>query len=201
MHSYIIHERPFNDSKCYVVLFSKKEGVQSTSIPNKKNIHYFTQYQVLSQKKLSLQHPIEPTHSFIGKRLYCGLYLNELIYRFCKPYDPHPELFDHYKNSLAALKTKTDIHQILRHFELSLLTSCGYGIDIHHIQTPYVSFHKHEGFIGSQHPSHHTIKTQDLQNMVHNLIPSEEVKYFFRHVLRTLLSSSLQSSLFYEKML
>lgn len=197
---YIIHERPYNDKKKYLVLFSKERGIDSLSVSNKLRLHYFNRYQtVLKRNRLSLQDPIEHLPPLIGKKLYSALYLNELIYRFCKPSDPHPELFDQYVLSLSLLRDKADVSIVLRHFELTLLSTCGYGIDIAHIQSPYVSFNKHQGFIGTQTPEGNSIALFHLRQMIQELKPSPEVKYFFRHILNTLLSSSLKSRLFYDK--
>lgn len=200
MTAYIIHERPYNENKKYIVLFSREKGVDSISTSHKKNVHYFNQYQTLTtRKKPSLADTIEHYPSLIGKRLYCGLYLNELIYRFCKPLDPHPELFDQYALSLSLLRQNADTNITLRYFELRLLEACGYGIDIAHIQMPYIAFNKHQGFIGLQSPSDNSITLHHLKLMVEDLKPSLEVKIFFRHILHTLLSSSLQSRLLYDK--
>lgn len=200
MTAYIIHERPYNENKKYIVLISREKGVYSISTSHKKNIHYFNQYQTITtRRKPSLADPVEHHPSLVGKKLYCGLYLNELIYRFCKPLDPHPELFDQYALSLSLLRQNADTAITLRYFELRLLEACGYGIDIAHIQMPYVVFNKNHGFIGQQTPCDNSISLDHLKSMVQDLKPSLEVKYFFRHILHTLLSSSLQSRLLYDK--
>lgn len=198
--TYIIHERPFNDAKKYLLLFSKEKGMSATPIANKRQLHYFTPYQSLEGRRaLSLQHPLKLHSPFLGSKLYCGLYLNELIYRFCKPHDPHPVLFDLYHQTLDLLRNNVDERLVLRHFELRLLGEIGYGIDIAHIKAPFIRFNKHEGFIGTHEPSEHTIAHHHLQNVLTHQIPSKEVKIFFRQILNSLLPSSLQARLFYEK--
>jgi len=197
--AYIIHERAYNENKKYIVFFSE-DGVNSVSISSKKNVHYFNQYQMLEGKKiLSLQHPIEHHPPLMGKKLYCGLYLNELIYRFCKPSDPHPGLYSQYRISISLLRESSNIGLVLRHFELKLLQACGYEIDIAHIDAPFVAFCKQRGFIGQYEATLQNIHQKHLKTMIQELQPSEEVKYFFRHILHSLLSASIQSRLLYDK--
>ena len=61
-----------------------------------------------------------------GKNLYCGFYLNELIMRLLKRYDPIPDLFSLYDHSLLQLANGQDAENILRYFELGLLQALGY---------------------------------------------------------------------------
>lgn len=73
-----------------------------------------------------------------GKTFVFAFYLNELLMRLLHRFDPHPELFDIYRNTLlalacAALETNATSEQIsseqitLRLFEKSLLQALGYA--------------------------------------------------------------------------
>lgn len=200
--SYIIQERPYTDTKSFAVIFSKERGVESLPISSKKRLQYFVLYQTVEHKnRLSLKHPVEAPMPLLGQSLYCGLYLNELIYRFCKQRDPHPIVFDQYQLSLTQLQKQENISLALRLFELSILKSSGYEIDTSHINTPYVSFSKHDGLIGSHSESAQTIATEHLNAMLYEMQPSPQVKYFLRNILDSLLSTALQSRLFYEKII
>jgi DNA repair protein RecO (recombination protein O) len=64
-----------------------------------------------------------------GERLFSGLYLNELLYRLLHRHDPHPTLFAHYGEALAALARGAAVDTVLRGFELRLLEELGYGFD------------------------------------------------------------------------
>lgn len=64
-----------------------------------------------------------------GERLFAGLYLNEVLVRTLHEEEPHPEIFDAYEATLAALTMLPAIEPPLRQFELSLLQMLGYGID------------------------------------------------------------------------
>lgn len=67
-----------------------------------------------------------------GDGLLCGLYLNELIYRLSHRYDPHPELFHAYADSLARLAECAPLEPLLREFEMRLLDALGYGLILDH---------------------------------------------------------------------
>lgn len=63
-----------------------------------------------------------------GKSLYCGFYLNELVMRLTQRQDELPELFHHYGKALAALVSGDDLESVLRHFEINMLRTIGYGM-------------------------------------------------------------------------
>ncbi len=67
-----------------------------------------------------------------GKALYSGFYLNELITRLIATKEPVPLLFDAYSSSIFRLKQAQELDGILRDFELELLQTLGYGIDLLH---------------------------------------------------------------------
>ncbi|MEC7030346.1 MAG: DNA repair protein RecO C-terminal domain-containing protein [Pseudomonadota bacterium] len=197
---YPIYERPYTDRIKFVHVFSCEQGMISLTVPAKRNINFFLSYQAIATgKKLVLQSPTEHPLPLQGKTLFCGLYLNELIYRFCKPSDPHPDIYLQYKHSLAQLRKKEHVESSLRLFEIRLLKACGYEIDTHHIQQPYVVFDKDQGLTGSPEPSDECISLDSLNKMLHHLQPSNEVKRFFRHVLNSLLPTIIQSRQLYEK--
>ncbi len=201
MHTcYTIHERPYTDRTKFVSVFSYERGIDSVAIPNKKRLLYFCQYQSTEKRKrLVLHSPTEHLAPLYGKTLFCGMYLNELIYRFCKPCDPHPDIFNQYKLSIEQLRLNQNIELTLRVFEMRLLKASGYEIDTIHIDAPYVAFERDTGFSGQHQPTEHNISLCQLNNMIHSFKPSPQVKVFFRHILNSLLPSILQSRQLYEK--
>ncbi|GAA5184560.1 DNA repair protein RecO [Niveibacterium umoris] len=62
-----------------------------------------------------------------GSALMCGYYANELLVRLLPREDPHPGLFDGYAALLAGLSRGEPQDQLLRSFELSLLSELGYA--------------------------------------------------------------------------
>ena len=65
-----------------------------------------------------------------GDALYHGFYLNELLMRLLHRHDAHPELFDHYAQCLDALGQSEHKDVPLRYFELHLLESLGYAMNL-----------------------------------------------------------------------
>ena len=67
-----------------------------------------------------------------GERLLAAMYLNELVLRLTRREDPHPELFDHYSQALGDLCAAGPMEPVLRRFELDLLASLGFGLNLSH---------------------------------------------------------------------
>ncbi len=65
-----------------------------------------------------------------GDKLFAAMYLNELLLRMTRREDPHPELFDHYSDALERLGESRPLEPVLRRFELDLLASLGYGLNL-----------------------------------------------------------------------
>lgn len=62
-----------------------------------------------------------------GEALLAGYYLNELLLKLLARDDPHPRLFDHYAQAVAALARGTAPQAaVLRAFELLLLRDAGF---------------------------------------------------------------------------
>jgi DNA repair protein RecO (recombination protein O) len=65
-----------------------------------------------------------------NQQIYSGFYLNELLMRLLHRHDPHPELFDIYRQTLEKIKQNEHVDITLRYFELDLLEQLGYGINL-----------------------------------------------------------------------
>lgn len=64
-----------------------------------------------------------------GERLYCGLYLNELLWRLLPRHDAHPDVYQLYQQTLHYLLLPDNrIAQTLRLFEKRLLVMLGFGL-------------------------------------------------------------------------
>tara|TARA_B100001027_G_scaffold202862_1_gene163905 strand:- start:81 stop:692 length:612 start_codon:yes stop_codon:yes gene_type:complete len=197
---FTIHTRAHNERTGFAVFLSQYDGIISTPIQSKQRLHYFTPYQIIRNgKRIVVQETLTGDHSLKGKKLYCGLYLNELIYRFCKPKDPLPEIYECYAQALSQLRQLNTYDHILRKFELSLITLSGYGMNIDSISTPYVAFSVDHGLTEAYQANQNTIPTEALLD-IDNLDYNQERKSFFRHILNKLLSSNIQSRIFYEEL-
>lgn len=73
--------------------------------------------------------------SLEGHCLFASLYLNEILYYVLKPNDPDPLVFDAYLFTLKSLAVTQDrfvLESLLRRFEWTLLTACGYAFSLTH---------------------------------------------------------------------
>lgn len=64
----------------------------------------------------------------LGRELYCGFYLNELLMRLLQRNDPHEQLFGIYAETLQQLARREPLEPLLRRFEVRLLEQLGYGL-------------------------------------------------------------------------
>jgi DNA repair protein RecO (recombination protein O) len=67
-----------------------------------------------------------------GRALYCGFYLNELLYYLLHRHDPHPGIFELYESTLLTLQSDQAMESVLRSFEIGLLEQMGYGLMLEH---------------------------------------------------------------------
>ena len=63
-----------------------------------------------------------------GECLFAGFYLNELMMALLHKWDPHPNLFLMYGNTIKSLQEQTLQEKYLRAFEKFLLEELGYGV-------------------------------------------------------------------------
>lgn len=76
---------------------------------------------------------VESSHgalSLQGTRLFSGLYLNELLVRLLLCQEAHGDLYRSYQQAIIALSTERDVASTLRRFELALLETLGYGLNL-----------------------------------------------------------------------
>ena len=104
---------------------SKTAGLLQPFIP--LTLSYFGKAEL---KTLS---DVEINQSLIelkGLSLYCGFYINELVAYFLHQYDPHPDVFTHYRECLSCLSDNSKMEAALRVFELNLMDAVGYGLQL-----------------------------------------------------------------------
>ena len=65
-----------------------------------------------------------------GRRLFSGLYINELLVRLLLNHEEHRALYRLYQSTLQALQDSAATEAALRRFELGLLAELGYGINL-----------------------------------------------------------------------
>lgn len=139
---YILNRRPFRDSSLLVDIFTEEYGrICCVARPAKKrgkivkgNLEPFRylmlqwigkgDVQTLTEADERGRHTIPPSEMMLG------LYLNELILLLIREHVAMPELFSAYKFTLHKLGDPEINQQIMMRFELYLLATLGYSLEL-----------------------------------------------------------------------
>ena len=131
--AFILHRRPFSDSSFLLEVLSLEHGRQPVMARGARRPRTrFAQLQPFQPlwlgwrgrgeiKSLSHAEPRGAAFRLVEKRLFCGLYLNELVMRMAPRGEPFERLFWIYEEALAALHERAPMEALLRDFELQLL--------------------------------------------------------------------------------
>lgn len=162
----VLHQRPYRETSLLIELFSRDYGViglvaNGARRPKSRLRPLLQPLQELSVSwtqrgelgTLRQAEQAAPGLSLRGDGLYAGLYMNELLMRLCVRGDPHPELYDRYRQALQALQGAVEPGISLRLFERDLLEAIGYGLQLQHEADSGKAiepgqryrFHSHEG--------------------------------------------------------
>ncbi|HET9818103.1 MAG TPA: DNA repair protein RecO [Rhodanobacteraceae bacterium] len=74
--------------------------------------------------------PVAAPHMLRGDELLSAMYVNELLVRLVARNDPHPVLFDRYRELLDELPRSASVAWSLRCFERDLLEAIGYALQL-----------------------------------------------------------------------
>lgn len=141
--AYVLHTQPFQNTSLLVDLFCIDYGrvravAKGARRNGSKTKSYLQAFQPLlvgltgraELKSLTTVEGSVSALSLIGTRLFCGMYINELMVRLVHTNEAYPELYESYQQALLGLHGDRDVEQILRRFEFKLLDELGYGIDL-----------------------------------------------------------------------
>jgi DNA repair protein RecO (recombination protein O) len=144
-HGFLLHSRPFRESSVIAAFITDADGridliVRSVrGKPSKKNnpILPFCRYELSwvgrgELKNLNSFEAVAAPVELQGSRLFCGLYLNELLYYLLSMLEADPALMQIYADSIVQLSVQESPEPTLRVFEMVLLEKLGYGIDFFH---------------------------------------------------------------------
>lgn len=140
LSAYLIHTRPYTDSRLLVDFFTLEYGRISAVLRVSKTQQRKMPPQLFApmalhwygEKELKTMLSYEATQSAFhlqGMALTCGLYLNELLMYLVQQEEADRHLFSAYEHTLARLVDPALLEPALREFEFILLDSIGYGID------------------------------------------------------------------------
>lgn len=168
--SVLLHRRPYSDSRWLVDYLTerhgRRSGIQRLSTANRHSLELFTEYNISwrgrSQLVTITQCEAERNFPMNGRKLYLGLYLNELIVRTTGPEEEVEGLYEAYIDSIAGISSESsEVEPILRTFERALLKGLGYEIvfdyelvegrkvepDLHYLYAPEGGFRRVESHV------------------------------------------------------
>lgn len=141
---FVLHRREFGNTSLILEIFSARHGRQALLAKGAKRTQrgHAARSEVLQPfrplllswsgrgdvKTLLRSEPAGFAVGLCGTTLFCGLYLNELLFRLLQRGDPYEDLFAFYHAALAELAGGTDVETVLRQFELRLLHEIGYSV-------------------------------------------------------------------------
>jgi len=141
---FVLHHRPFRDTSLVVDIFTRAHGrvglvARSARGPRSRFRGVLQPFRplILSWRlrgelgtlvAAEVAGPAAPPAT--GDRLLSMFYVNELVLRLTGRLDPHPELYDAYDRVMEALARDGPPAPALRVFEIAMLESLGYGIDL-----------------------------------------------------------------------
>jgi DNA repair protein RecO (recombination protein O) len=193
--AYVIHKRPFCKENHFLFdLLTREKGMVRvfSHISNKAKqsrrylLQPFCHLSIAYNDKKDLPRlaMVESTAQAMvlsGKKTLCGLYINELIAKLSRKYQPEINLFEDYQRCLLDILegSQEDLDLPLRKFELSLIKNIGFAINFPDEQ----QINQHDFFIFE-------LATQSFKACpatFENAIPN----YVVQHIEKKMLDSSL----------
>ncbi|RFA28346.1 DNA repair protein RecO [Alkalilimnicola ehrlichii] len=138
---FVLHQHAYGENHAIIELFTRElgrvgvvaRGVRSPRSRRRGLLQPFGELLLSWQSRgelgqLSGVEPKGMPMSLSGKRILSGFYLNEVLLRLVRREDPHPELYDAYRETLKLLAEGGAEGDTLRLFEKRLLAELGYGL-------------------------------------------------------------------------
>jgi DNA repair protein RecO (recombination protein O) len=137
--AFVLHCRRMSDSKIIIKLLTRKEGALSAVLRSgskRAPPRPFVEMEACWSGRSDLKNlrSLEELRAIplLGRAQFCGLYLNELLYRLMPEHSSSELLYDEYVRALRSLGSATEetkLHEVfLRRFEFTLLKFLGVGI-------------------------------------------------------------------------
>ncbi len=142
--AYLLHKRPYRDSSTLLEVLTPNYGrVGLVHRGGRRLGKTGTDIQLFCELSLSwsgrgglftltnsditlISGVRDPQHQL------CGLYMNELILGLTPRLSPSETLFQCYKSAIFLLTNTTSLELELRRFEMALLNTAGYGLQLEH---------------------------------------------------------------------
>lgn len=140
--AYLLHAVAWKETSLIAQVFSRDHGIVALVAKGAKRPYsalkpVLLNFQPLlvswsgaNEVKTLTKAEIMGLHPLSGRTMMSAWYMNELLMRLLPREDPHPALFDQYKQALQRLAAGHIASAlILRQFEWFLLQETGYGVD------------------------------------------------------------------------
>ncbi len=141
--AYILHYKKYRETSLLLDVLTRDygkitllaKGVRKTTSRTVSLLQPFVPLDIscAGNRELKILTHVEssrPIKRLSGMPLYCGFYLNELIQYFLPAYEPYPEIYSDYQQSLFDLADAKAVEKVLRMFEYNLLENTGYGLQL-----------------------------------------------------------------------
>ena len=141
--SYVLHARPYRESSLILEALTREQGRVGLVARGARGARSRWRNALQPFRPLLLSwsqrgemgtltgaDQVASPPPLAGEPLFCGIYANELMMRFLQRSDPHPALFDRYRELLALLAQGDSPQAPLRLFEKQLLESSGFGMQL-----------------------------------------------------------------------
>ncbi len=159
--AYVLHTRPFRETSMLVEILSAEQGRLTVVARGAKRGK--SKISSLLQPFLALKlswygdgdlvtlvdvEACQPGPTLSGRNAICGLYLNELLVKLLPRWDSCTVLYNEYEAAIVALAAQQILDQIiLRKFEMQLLKSMGYALQLHREITTGMAVHADQYYV------------------------------------------------------
>jgi len=143
--AFLLHRRPWRETSALLEVFSREHGrvglvgrgARRPRSALRAALRAFTPLLLSwsGRGELATLRAVEVTGHIVELErdaLPGGLYMNELVMRLTHRHDPHPSLFEAYREAVVNLASARPVADTLRRFEKRLLEAIGYGLSLEH---------------------------------------------------------------------
>ena len=142
---FLLHQRSYGETSIIAEVFTRNLGKMSVIArgakkPKSKFFGYLVPFSRLkitfsgrSELKTltNIDRDLSLTNTYLSRKSYSLLYINELMIKLLPKDAEHKPLFDLYSKFIQDSVNEDKMDYLLRNFELDLLEMLGYGINFH----------------------------------------------------------------------
>jgi len=142
---FLLHQRSYGETSIIAEVFTRNLGKMSiiargAKKPKSKFFGYLVPFSRLkitfsgrSELKTltNIDRDLSLTNTYLSRKSYSLLYINELMIKLLPKDAEHKPLFDLYSKFIQDSLNEEKMDYLLRNFELDLLEMLGYGINFH----------------------------------------------------------------------